>query len=138
MLVLDAVGKFGSLSWLPDSNKVSGRVQTNSRGNKTFVFLWPCKELRGHAFLSVSFHWIRVLLAVDQHQQYGFPVSSSQRASVTLTPLHSAPSDSTPRSESCPAECLISQPDRSFFSSPSSAVCPLVAIARSVDAWMNL
>lgn len=85
----------------------------------------------------MSFHWNRVLLAGDQHQQYGFPVSASQRASVTLTPLHSAPSDSTPRSESYLAECLISQPDRSFFSPPSSAFCPLVAIARSMDAWMN-
>lgn len=73
----------------------------------------------------------RVLLAEDQ--QYGFPVNASQRASVTLTPLHSTPSDSTPCSESGPVKCLISQPDWSFYFPP---VCLPVAVGHSVNAWM--
>lgn len=60
-----------------------------------------------------------VLLAADQ--QYGFPVNAGQRASVTLTPQHSAPSDSTPRPECGPAECLISA--GSEFLRPSVPSC---------------
>ena len=55
-----------------------------------------------------------LLLAVDQ--QYGFPVSASQRAFVTLTLLHSAPSDLTHWSEPGTDERLIS-------------ICLLVSIA---------
>lgn len=101
------VSKLANLSCIA-KKKLSSRVQAN-KGNKTcfYKLLKSWESTPSTLCLSVDC----LLLAVDQ--QYGFPVSASQRASVTVTLPRSSPSDSTPWPESGPDEWLILQPDLS-------------------------